>query len=139
MKFYIASSFANQEMVKKLSRLLIDQGHEQTYDWTMNIRAESAEALSTIGQLEKKAVSDCDVFFVLLPGGKGSHIDLGLALAGEKKVYLFSETDVFSDISMSTTFYHLPEVERVIGTLEDLAEIVEASVSNSAIHSSAQK
>ncbi len=123
MKFYIASSFANQEMVKKLSRLLMQKGHEQTYDWTMNSKADSAEALSTIGQLEKNAVSDCDVFFILLPGGKGSHIELGLALAGEKKVYLFSETDVFSDISMSTTFYHLPEVERVIGSLEDLAEM----------------
>ncbi len=123
MKFYIASSFANQEMVKKLSRLLMQKGHEQTYDWTMNSKADSAEALSTIGQLEKNAVSDCDVFFILLPGGKGSHIELGLALAGEKKVYLFSETDVFSDISMSTTFYHLPEVERVIGSLKDLAEM----------------
>ncbi len=129
MKFYIASSFANQEMVKKLSRLLMQKGHEQTYDWTMNSKADSAEALSTIGQLEKNAVSDCDVFFILLPGGKGSHIELGLALAGEKKVYLFSETDVFSDISMSTTFYHLPEVERVIGSLEDLAEMSTVSTS----------
>ncbi len=128
MKFYIASSFANQEMVKKLSRLLMQKGHEQTYDWTMNSKADSAEALSTIGQLEKNAVSACDVFFILLPGGKGSHIELGLALAGEKKVFLFSETDVFSDISMSTTFYHLPEVERVIGTLEDLAEMATVSI-----------
>lgn len=128
MKFYIASSFANQEMVKKLSRLLMQKGHEQTYDWTMNDRADSAEALSRIGQLEKNAVSACDVFFILLPGGKGSHIELGLALAGEKKVFLFSETDVFSDISMSTTFYHLPEVERVIGTLEDLAEMATVSI-----------
>ncbi len=128
MKFYIASSFANQEMVKKLSRLLMQKGHEQTYDWTMNSKADSAEALSTIGQLEKNAVSACDVFFILLPGGKGSHNELGLALAGEKKVFLFSETDVFSDISMSTTFYHLPEVERVIGTLEDLAEMATVSI-----------
>lgn len=131
MKFYIASRFTNQELVKKLSCHLTKFGHEQTYDWTQNIRAESFEDLSAIGQLEKNAVSDCDAFFILLPGGKGSHIELGLALAGEKKVYLFSESDVFSDVSASTTFYHLPEVERVIGNLEDLVEIVVAAFGTS--------
>ncbi|MDN3451724.1 nucleoside 2-deoxyribosyltransferase [Planococcus sp. APC 3906] len=124
MKFYIASSFANQDMVKQLSRKLINQGHAQTYDWTMNSKAENAEALAAIGQLEKAAVLEADVFFILLPAGKGSHIELGMALAAGKKVYLFSEEADVYDFSATTTFYHLPEVERVIGTLDDLMKFV---------------
>ena len=130
MKFYIASSFANQEMVKRLSRMLIEQGHEQTYDWTLNSRAENAEALAAIGQLEKAAVLEAEMFFILLPAGKGSHIELGLALATEKKVYLLSEEDTVYDFSATTTFYHLPEVERVIGTLDDLVGIVAQTINN---------
>ena len=141
MKFYIASSFSNQEMVKYLSRMLIEQGHEQTYDWTLNSRAENAEALAAIGQLEKAAVLEADMFFILLPAGKGSHIELGLALATEKKVYLFSEEDTVYDFSATTTFYHLPEVERVIGTLDDLVGIVAETINHEQLvrHSSMLK
>lgn len=130
MKFYIASSFANQEMVKQLSRMLIDEGHEQTYDWTLNSKADNAEALAAIGQLEKAAVLAADMFFILLPAGKGSHIELGLALAADKKVYLYSEEDTVYDFSATTTFYHLPEVERVAGTLDDLLGIITETIAN---------
>ena len=141
MKFYIASSFSNQEMVKHLSRMLTEQGHEQTYDWTLNSRAENTEALAAIGQLEKAAVLEAEMFFILLPAGKGSHIELGLALATEKKVYLFSEEAAVYDFSATTTFYHLPEVERVIGTLDDLVGIVAETINNEQLvrHSSMLK
>lgn len=130
MKFYIASSFSNQEMVKHLGRMLTGQGHEQTYDWTLNSKAENTAALAAIGQLEKAAVLEADAFFILLPAGKGSHIELGLALATEKKVYLFSEEAAVYDFSATTTFYHLPEVERVIGTLDDLVRMATETIAN---------
>ena len=65
--------------INAVSRLK-EIGYEQTYDWTQNNRASSLEALQKIGLLEKKAVIEADFLIVLTPAGKGSHIELGMAI-----------------------------------------------------------
>ena len=120
MKFYVASSFINKEQVRYVSQKLIGFGFSHTYDWTKNNRASTLAELEEIGTKEKNAVLASDIVIVLLPGGKGSHIELGLALAGGKNVFLYSPNDEINDLSLTSTFYHLPEVEKVIGTLDDL-------------------
>jgi hypothetical protein len=50
-----------------------------TYDWTQNSRAEDIPALREIGEKEKAAVMESDFVIILLPAGKGSHIELGIA------------------------------------------------------------
>lgn len=124
MKFYVASSFINKEQVRYVSQKLVDYGFIHTYDWTKNNRASTLSELEDIGSKEKNAVMDSDVVVILLPGGKGSHIELGLALAGDKKVFLYSPNDEINDLSLTSTFYHLPEVEKVVGTLDDLIVLI---------------
>lgn len=124
MKFYVASSFINKEQVRYVNQKLIDVGFIHTYDWTKNNRASSLSELENIGVKEKNAVKDSDFVVILLPGGKGSHIELGLALAGDKKVFLYSPNDEINNVSLTSTFYHLPEVEKVIGTLDDLIGLI---------------
>lgn len=109
MKFYVASSFINKEQVRYVNQKLIDYGFIHTYDWTKNNRASTLSKLEDIGVKEKNAVMGSDFVVVLLPGGKGSHIELGLALAGDKKVFLYSPTDEINDLSLTSTFYHLKE------------------------------
>jgi predicted Rossmann-fold nucleotide-binding protein len=46
------------------------------------------EDLKEIGQKEKNAVLESDFVVVILPGGKGTHIELGIAL-GQGKKYMF--------------------------------------------------
>lgn len=120
MKFYIASSFANIEKVRYVSGQLKDLGHIHTYDWTVNERTSSFKELAAIGQLEKEAVLEADILIVLLPAGKGSHIEMGIAVGQGKKIYLHSETDSVNDFETTSTFYHLPEVSIVIGTADEL-------------------
>lgn len=120
MIFYIASSFSNKEGVQYVGNRLIESGFIHAYDWTQNDRAATLAELKDIGVKEKDAVFASDIVIVMLPGGKGSHIELGLALAGGKKVYLHSADDAFNDLALTSTFYHLPEVEKVTGTLDDL-------------------
>ncbi|WKA56070.1 nucleoside 2-deoxyribosyltransferase [Planococcus shixiaomingii] len=125
MKFYIASSFANKESVVFVREELKKRGFSHTYDWTLNNRVSSIEQLTAIGELERQAVLDADIVLVLLPAGKGSHVEMGIALGHGKKVYLFSPTDEVNAFETTSTFYHLPEVQIVIGTLQDLIELVE--------------
>jgi hypothetical protein len=123
-KFYIASSFSNIETVRYVSRQLKNKGYMQAYDWTENEKTSSLEDLRTIGQAEREAVMEADFLIVLFPAGKGSHIELGIALGHGVKVYLYSADGEINNLETTSTFYHLPEMEKVIGTVEELLEIV---------------
>ncbi|TYS16167.1 group-specific protein [Rossellomorea vietnamensis] len=118
MKFYTASSFKNIESVRNINQELQRIGYIHTYDWTQNDRASSREELERIGREEKRAVMESDFIIVLLPAGKGSHIELGIALGLGKKVFLYSLEN--ADLASTSTFYHLPEVEQCFGSLDDL-------------------
>lgn len=105
MKFYIASSFQNKHLVRSIANELKNAGWNHTYDWTRNERAVNQEQLREIGQAEKNAIQESDVFLLILDGGNGSHTEFGMAIALEKKIYLHHEGN-----PLQTTFYHLPEV-----------------------------
>ncbi|KYG26989.1 nucleoside 2-deoxyribosyltransferase [Alkalihalobacillus trypoxylicola] len=122
MNFYIASSFQNKDTVRYVSEKLKKEGHIHTYDWTQNERALTIEKLKEIGQNEKDGVGQSDIVVVILPGGKGTHIELGIAIGQGKRVYLYSPTDDIYNFETTSTFYHLQGVEIVIGSIDDLIE-----------------
>jgi nucleoside 2-deoxyribosyltransferase len=124
-KFYIASSLINIEKVREVSKRLKDKGFIHTYDWTQNERAATLEDLKEIGEKELVAVLEADFLIVLLPGGKGSHIEFGIALGQGKKIFLYSENDDINNVETTSTFYHLDNVEKVMGTIEELLERVD--------------
>jgi hypothetical protein len=123
-KFYVASSFQNVDIVRFVSGQLKKMGYVHTYDWTKNKRASTIEDLKEIGQEEKIAVMAADFLIVLLPAGKGSHIELGIALGQGKKIYLYSDNNEVRNFEITSTFYHLPEVDIVIGTIDELLKKV---------------
>ncbi|MFD2922187.1 nucleoside 2-deoxyribosyltransferase [Halobacillus naozhouensis] len=127
MKFYIASSFKNIDKVRYVSEQLKAQGYVHTYDWTQHEKASTLEDLKQIGQQEMNAVAESDFIVVLLPAGKGSHIELGIALGLNKKVILYSPNNEINNFTTTSTFYHLSEVEKFIGSLDGLVEFLKSS------------
>ncbi|MFC4323071.1 group-specific protein [Litchfieldia salsa] len=119
-KFYVASSFKNIEAVRYVTNELINRGYIHTYDWTKHERASSNEELKEIGKLETIAVTQADFIIVLLPAGKGSHIEFGIALGQGKTIYLYSQNDEVNNFETTSTFYHLPQVKKCIGTIDEL-------------------
>jgi hypothetical protein len=124
MNFYVASSFQNKVVVRTVSQQLKQLGWHHTYDWTQNERANSHEDLRKIGTLEKQAIANSEVVVVLLPGGKGSHIELGLAIAWQKRTFLYSPNKEAVDMQTTSTFYHLPEVQICEGSIEELISTI---------------
>ncbi|MDR6549879.1 nucleoside 2-deoxyribosyltransferase [Paenibacillus qinlingensis] len=120
MKFYIASSFRNIDNVREVADKLKSRGFRQTYDWTMQAPTTTLQELAEIGQNEMRAVLEADVFIIMLPAGKGSHVEMGLALGAKKTILLYSPTSELNDIEKTSTFYQLPEVHRIMGSIEDL-------------------
>lgn len=122
MRFYIASSFQNQEMVRYVSQKLISKGFTHTYDWTMNQRAVEPESLKAIGEQEKNAVCSSDIFILLLPAGKSSHVELGMALGTGKQVYIYSQEKL--DPATASTFYYVNGVNRITGDIDRFISLV---------------
>ncbi|WP_079912524.1 nucleoside 2-deoxyribosyltransferase [Paenibacillus sp. 32352] len=124
MKFYIASSLKNIENVRVAAKSLKSHGLIQTYDWTNHSNIDSITKLRQIGQDEVSGVLDADVVIVMIPAGKGSHVELGIALAAKKKIVLYSSTDEINDMKTTCSFYHLKEVEQIIGPMDELIKTV---------------
>ena len=127
MKFYIASSFKNIDKVRYVSKRLKEKGFIHTYDWTLNENITTLEELMEIGQKETNAVIEADIVVVLLPAGKGSHVELGIAIGNSKKIYLYSSNNEIDNLETTSTFYQLPEINKCIGTLEELVNIIDVN------------
>lgn len=124
MKFYIASSRINKEKVRYVSKKLKEEGFIQSFDWTQNENIATLEELADIGQKETNAVLESDFIIVLLPAGKGSHTELGIAIGNRKKVFLYSPDKEVDNLETTSTFYHLPEIQKCVGTIDELIESI---------------
>ena len=125
MRFYIASSLRNIDQVRYVSEKLKNIGFIHTYDWTVNENVTTLEELRVIGEKEKNAVIEADIVLVLLPAGKGSHIELGIAIGNGKNIYLYSPNKEIDNMETTSTFYHLTDIEKCFGTLDELVEIID--------------
>lgn len=125
--FYVASSFKNVENVRYVARNLEREGYVNTYDWTRIAEAIGEKSLTLddlrdIGQKERGALLKADVVVILLPGGKSAHVEMGIAIGRAKRILLHSPDASIDNIETTSTFYHLPEVEKCYGTLDELLD-----------------
>lgn len=128
ISYYIATGLENVDEAKALHVLLQENGWVPTYDWTTH--GSAPERVDEISQLELDGVVRADIVFVILPGGKGTHAELGAALAKSRLTELetcFSESHVvifgdnpsvqFERVKGTCVFYWHPAVTRVDKTL----------------------
>lgn len=127
MKFYVGSGMKNWELVNNYAKLLKENGWEQTHDWVKNISDDiSRDDMIKYASLESQGVADADVVIMLLPGGRGAHIELGMAMALNKKIFLCSTTKEDFNIENTVAFYELPKVTQLVGKAEEnVKKIVE--------------
>ena len=127
MKFYIASKLENHEQVKHLANKLKSAGWTHTYDWTVHgsVKESDIKTLQEIGYLEYSGVKEADVVIVLTPQGRGTHVELGMAIALGKQIYLCHSDETYFQCDDNTSaFYWLPQVMRVVGSIDDIADIL---------------
>ena len=130
MRFYISSGIGNQERVSELAGVLTERGHELTYDWTEHgdIRFEGERVMTELAFTELRAVRDAELMIVLLPGGKGTHTELGLAIAtrSNKRIIIWSEDGrEFTDPESTCAFYFHPSTERISCPFETLKKLLD--------------
>lgn len=121
MKFYIASKLENAAQVSKLVDTLESWGWRCTYKWHGHgsVRGQGEKRLKEVAAEEYAGVVRADLVIVLLPGGRGTHSELGIALGQGKKVVIYSQDPQHFDQASEETcaFYWVPGAERIC-TLE---------------------
>lgn len=120
MKFYVGLGMKNCELVNYYAKLLKENGWEQTHDWVKNVSDDiSKDDMIKYASLESQGIVDADVVIMLLPGGRGAHIELGMAMALNKKIFLCSTTKEEFSIENTVAFYELPKITQLVGNADD--------------------
>ena len=107
-RFYIATGFENKTQHNHMRDALVELGHTITHDWTAEEDGEEPE-WEEIANDEMLGAASADFGVMILPGVRGTHTELGIALANDIPVFLLSLQSFKDDVP----FYHLPKVIRV--------------------------
>lgn len=124
MKYYIATRLENHAAHNDVRDRLTTLGHALTYDWTTHgpVWRSGVEVIRQTEAKERQGIIDADFIVVLLPGGRGTHVELGFALALEKPIILWAADDaMFGATPETCAFYHHPCVRTIHGPLPIIA------------------
>ena len=126
IKYYIATSFQNKEGHAQCRRFFSDMGYELTFDWTVYPFIPDPYVMYTMATKEIDAVKAADFVVVLLPGGRGTHTELGAALALDKPVFLVAPhpQQLLDSQGLPNPFYYHPAVQ-IVSRVENIPLRVE--------------
>lgn len=126
MRFYVATSVENRAAADELADLLIAAGWKQTHRWTAVdpvLEGSDEHTRRAIALADLGGVLLADLVVVLAPGRRGTHAELGAALATGKRVVLVADSpESLRSDGVESPFYAHPLVERVYGSVQDAAE-----------------
>ncbi len=113
---YIATRLENHVKYGEVRDALAKIGIEISYDWTTHgpVWRSGVRVIQKTALAEMQGVEDGDFCIVILPGGRGTHVELGMALAMKKKVLVLAESPetqaMQGAIPETCAFYHHPNV-----------------------------
>ena len=127
--FYIATSLSRAKDHNRVRDLLTEQGHTITYDWTLHgsVKSTTVQRLAEVAEKETDGVMSADIVIILLPGGYGTHAELGMALGTGKKIIVHSADQApFTACEKTCAFYHHHNVSQVVCDINDSAAFLDA-------------
>lgn len=119
-RFYLTSGLKNARAAEELVFQLRALGFEQTYNWLVHgsVKSEGPTRMREVSARGIEGIERADFIVVLLPGGRGSHVELGAALGLGKPVFLVAENERLlrgADSGEECAFHWHPQVTRVVG------------------------
>ncbi len=129
MKYYLSTEYnCKIRKVNQLKRAMEAAGYKLTHDW-LTYRKEEHETdtlLTDVCGKELSGIGNADFLLVLLPGYRGTHTELGIAIAMQKPVIIAGTREEFlNKARRSCPFYYAPLVTRMVYEEFDAAIIME--------------
>src|SRR3989442_597277 len=120
-RFYLSTRKDRSAQAAVLLEALKANGWERTLDWTTQ-HDNGPDGYADSALAELVAVGEADVLIVLLPGGFGTHVEIGAALALGKPVILHAPDRRTLDTPYPCIFHYHPGVTLLISELLDVDE-----------------
>ena len=124
--FFISARKDRSAEANALTEKLQAHGWKRTYAWTED-DGDGEQAYAKIAIAELGGVIAADVLIALLPGGFGTHVEIGAALALGKPVILYAPDKITLDTPYLCIFHYHPKVTRIISAALEL-EVVLAAI-----------
>lgn len=121
--FYVSSRKDRSKHADELSQALQSHGWERTFVWTDQGDA-TREAHAALAEAELAGIRAADVLIVLLPGGFGTHVEIGAALALGKKVILHSPDQETLEAPYRCVFHYHPSIRLIVSDALDVNQVV---------------
>jgi nucleoside 2-deoxyribosyltransferase len=122
-RFYVSSRKDRSAQADALSEELVAIGWERTYEWTPQ-DGEGSDGHAKLAVKELKGVRDADVLIALLPGGYGTHVEIGAALALGKPVIIHSPDQKTLETPYRCIFHYHPSVKLLISEALDIEAVL---------------
>src|SRR5258708_16889 len=112
-RFYLATRKDRTAQAAAIEEALKARGWERTFVWTGQDE-KGAEGHAKTAMAELNGVRDADVLIVLLPGGYGTHVEIGAALALGKPVILHAPDRKTLETPYLCVFHYHPGVKLLV-------------------------
>jgi nucleoside 2-deoxyribosyltransferase len=122
-RFYIAARKDRSVQADALSEQLRSKGWERTFVWSGQ-DANDVTSYPSLATAELDGVRSADVLIVLLPGGFGTHVEIGAALALGKPVVIHAPDQRTLETPYPCVFHHHPGVRLIVSESLDVEDIV---------------
>ena len=130
-RVYIASKLENADAVRVMRDRLQAAGFTITYDWTVHgsVRDAGDARMAEVAGLELNGVVTADVVVVLLPGGRGTHTELGAAIALGKPVVVHTTDPSHFTQGTNTCLFYWHKLVRRVATVDEVPAAARAALS----------
>lgn len=122
-RFYLATRKDRSEQAAPLLEALKAQGWECTFEWAAQ-DSSSIEGYRELAVKELAGIQEADVLIVMLPGGYGTHVEIGAALALRKKVILHAPDRKTLETPYACVFHYHPGIKLLVSETLDIKEVI---------------
>lgn len=127
--FYLATGLPRREEAQWLASELRARGWQHTYDWAAHGSMQAhPDQWSRVASAEMVGVRTCKVLLALLPGGFGTHAEIGAAIALGKQVVLVypGELEELRGAAGHTCIFYFHPAVHHARTIDEAIALVEA-------------
>jgi len=117
MKWYFASRTRHQETISKIYQTLRNKGHTVVFDWTQLkiVKPYEEHSCKAIAEDISTSIPNADIFVLISDAaGTDMFVELGIALAHKKKIYVVGEHNKRSLMHFHPSIIHVDTIKEVL-------------------------
>jgi nucleoside 2-deoxyribosyltransferase len=122
-RFYLATRKDRATEAATIVAGLKALGWERTFDWS-NRQDDSIAGYCDTAVAELAAVRAADALLVLLPGGYGTHVEIGVALALDIPIIIHAPDRKALETPYPCVFHYHPSVKLLVSDTVDVKAVI---------------